>query len=155
MFSLSSKQININKGNKKAASANVDDEWSSFISNHYQDDVSDDDIDIGVEIDDDDVSNLTLKGAKNKDNSNSNTKKLYDNANAPTPSDIYISTKSKIAYLTEPVDLKVFWDIPVIPYATPTNGVIKKQIKINSKSQEELDEIHLAIEGRRAQRTRR
>ena len=71
MFSLSTKQININKGNKKAASANVDDEWSSFISNHYQDDVSDDDIDIGVEIDDDDVSNLTLKGAKNKDNSNS------------------------------------------------------------------------------------
>ena len=97
MFSLSSKQNNINKGNKKAVSANVDDEWSSFISNHYQDDVSDDDIDIGVEIDDDDVSNLTLKGAKNKDNSNSNTKKLYDNANAPTPSDIYISTKSKIA----------------------------------------------------------
>ena len=146
MFSLSSKQNNINKGNKKAVSANVDDEWSSFISNHYQDDVSDDDIDIGVEIDDDDVSNLTLKGTKNNDNSNSNTKKLYDNANAPTPSDIYISTKSKIAYLTEPVDLKVFWDIPVIPYATPTNGVIKKQIKINSKSQEELDEIQSRLQ---------
>ena len=141
MFSLSSKQININKGNKKAVSANVDDEWSSFISNHYQDDVSDDDIDIDI---DDDVitSSLSVKGTKQNDSG----KKLYNNANAPTPSDIYISTKSKIAYLTEPVDLKVFWNIPIIPYATPCNGVIKKQIKINSKSQEELDEIQLRLQ---------
>jgi hypothetical protein len=70
------------------------------------------------------------------------TKKTqYNNADAPEPSDIYISTKSKIAYLTEPVDLSIFWEIPVISYATPSNGVIKKQIKINSKSQEELDDI--------------
>jgi len=147
MLSLSSKQININKGNKggkKAVSANVDDEWSSFISNHYQDDVSDDDID---EVDIDDIMPIEpVKGNKNKDNSNSNSKKLYNNDNAPTPSDIYISTKSKIAYLTEPVDLRVFWDIPIIPYATPSNGVIKKQIKINSKSQEELDEIQSRLQ---------
>ena len=141
MFSLSSKQININKGNKKAVSANIDDEWSSFISNHYQDDVSDDDLDINEEVGDD-VSSLGVKGAKQNDGG----KKLYNNENAPTPSDIYISTKSKIAYLTEPVDLRMFWDIPVIPYATPCNGVIKKQIKINSKSQEELDEIQSRLQ---------
>jgi hypothetical protein len=33
----------------------------------------------------------------------------------------------------------VFWKVPVIPYATPQNGVIKKQMKFNSLSQEELD----------------
>jgi hypothetical protein len=70
----------------------------------------------------------------------------YNNADAPEPSDIYISTKSKIAYLTEPVDLRIFWEIPVISYATPSNGVIKKQIKINSKSQEELDDINQRLE---------
>ena len=48
--------------------------------------------------------------------------------------------------MTEPVDLRIFWDIPVIPYATPKNGVIKKQIKINSKSQEELDEIQARLQ---------
>lgn len=59
----------------------------------------------------------------------------------PESSDIYISTKSKIAYLTDPIDLRIFWDIPVINYGTPANGVIKKQIKINSTSPEELDLI--------------
>ena len=59
----------------------------------------------------------------------------------PESSDIYISTKSKIAYLTDAIDLRIFWDIPVINYGTPANGVIKKQIKINSTTPEELDLI--------------
>ena len=137
-MSLSSKQLNIKSGNKKSA-VNVDDEWSSFISNHYEEDVSDDDLD-----DFDDKE--TNKEGNNKKANIKTASKLYDNENAPTPSDIYISTKSKIAYLTEPVDLKIFWDIPIIPYATPKNGVIKKQIKINSKSQEELDEIQSRLQ---------
>ena len=59
----------------------------------------------------------------------------------PEPTPIYISTKSKIAYLQDPVDLSVFWNIPVISYGTPSNGVIKKQIKFNSKTAEELNVI--------------
>jgi len=138
-MSLSSKQLNIKPDNKKSA-INVDDEWSSFISNHYEEDVSDDDVDI-------DVDNKETQYLLDKKTSNKSVEpKLYNNINAPTPSDIYISTKSKIAYLTEPVDLRIFWDIPVIPYATPKNGVIKKQIKINSKSQEELDEIQSRLQ---------
>ena len=61
---------------------------------------------------------------------------------APVASDIYISTKSKIAYLNQEIDLKkIFWGIQVIPYSTPKNGVIKKQMKFNSMTKEELDEI--------------
>ena len=149
-MSLSSKQININKSNKKA-DANIDDEWSAFISNHNKEDDSD------ISDDDDDMLTKNLMpaeyqvpvGKKNNNNnetSNSQSKKLYSNTTVPTPSDIYISTKSKIAYLTEPVDLRVFWEIPIIPYAMPCNGVIKKQIKINSKSQEELDEIQSRLQ---------
>jgi TATA-box binding protein (TBP) (component of TFIID and TFIIIB) len=136
-MSLSSKQLNIKPDNKKSA-INVDDEWSSFISNHYEEDVSDDDVD---------VDNKENQYVVDKKTSNKTVEpKLYNNSNAPTPSNIYISTKSKIAYLTEPVDLRIFWDIPIIPYATPKNGVIKKQIKINSKSQEELDDIQSRLQ---------
>jgi hypothetical protein len=35
----------------------------------------------------------------------------------------------------------MFWSVPVIPYAKPCNGIIKKQIKFNSTTPEELYEI--------------
>lgn len=54
---------------------------------------------------------------------------------APKSSPIYISTKTKIAYLNMPIDLNyIFWEIPIISYGEPTKGVIKKQIKFNSNS---------------------
>jgi hypothetical protein len=65
----------------------------------------------------------------------------FSESERPEPTDIYISTKSKIAYLTEPIDLKIFWKIPIIPYATPSDGIIKKQMKFNSKTKEELEDI--------------
>ena len=55
---------------------------------------------------------------------------------------LYISTKTKICYLNKPIDLKnVFWQIPIIPYHMPQIGVVKKQMKFNSTSQEELSLI--------------
>ena len=105
---------------------NIDDEWSNFITNKYDDGSSDDENNVLDEFNDNDIGlNSTEKFS----------------GIAPEPSDIYISTKSKIAYLEKPIDLKIFWDIPVISYASPSNGVIKKQIKINSKTHEELLEI--------------
>lgn len=62
----------------------------------------------------------------------------------PTPTPIYISTKTKIAYITNKTSnlriniLSVFWDIPIISYTTPTNGIVKKQIMIKSSNEEEL-----------------
>jgi hypothetical protein len=102
----------------------IDEEWDNFISNSYN----------NKELDNDIITDYPEFNTENM------KPDLYD-INAPEASSIYISTKSKIAYLTEAVDLKIFWNIPVIPYGTPTNGVIKKQIKINSSSQEELDLI--------------
>jgi TATA-box binding protein (TBP) (component of TFIID and TFIIIB) len=63
-----------------------------------------------------------------------------DNDEIPKASNIYISTKTKIAYLNILIDLKeLFWKIPVMLYACPANGVIKKQMKFNSLTQEELN----------------
>lgn len=60
----------------------------------------------------------------------------------PKSSDIYISTKTKIAYLNSFIDIKnIYWNINVISYSTPKEGIIKKQIKINSNTQEEMTEL--------------
>ena len=46
---------------------------------------------------------------------------------------IYISTKTKIAYLNQPVNIyDIFWKIPVQHYYQRTKGVIKKQIKFQT-----------------------
>jgi hypothetical protein len=61
------------------------------------------------------------------------------NLDSPKATNIYISTKTKIAYLNKTIDLKnIFWKIPTIDYYIPTNGVIKKQIKFNSNTHEEF-----------------
>lgn len=51
---------------------------------------------------------------------------------APKCSDIYISTKTKIAYLNSNINLEeVFWKIPILDYNINREGVIKKQMKFN------------------------
>ena len=64
----------------------------------------------------------------------------------PVPTDLYVSTKTKLSYLNMPIDLaKVFWDIPIVPYHLPLTGVVKKEMKFNSQTQEELDAIQSLI----------
>ena len=59
----------------------------------------------------------------------------------PKCSDIYISTKTKISYLNQKINLNdVFWKINLIKYSEYKEGVIKKQMKFNSLSKEELEE---------------
>jgi len=103
---------------------NIDDEWSNFITNKYNEDTSDDE-------------NNNLHDEFNEDDEELNSSDSFKGF-TPEPTDIYISTKSKIAYLEQPIDLKIFWDIPIISYSTPKNGVIKKQLKLNSKTPEDL-----------------
>jgi TATA-box binding protein (TBP) (component of TFIID and TFIIIB) len=60
----------------------------------------------------------------------------------PKCSDIYISTKTKIAYLNQHIDLyNIFWNIPIINYSDNSVGFIKKEIKFNSSCVEELNLI--------------
>ena len=76
--------------------SNMDDEWSSFLTHKYDDTLSDDE------------KNNTLDEFNDK-NDELNSTETFD-GNAPEPTDIYISTKSKIAYLEQPIDLKIFWN---------------------------------------------
>lgn len=62
---------------------------------------------------------------------------------APEPTDIYISTKTEIAFLNiEDINLyEVFWKIKLINYNDQKEGIIKKQMKFISETQEQHDEI--------------
>jgi len=108
----------------------IDQEWENFISSGCDDDISSDDEDL----------NKIIKHEAEEYVSANLTLDL--NTDVPKSTEIYISTKTKIAYLNQHVDLKeIFWQVPLIPYARPCNGVVKKQMKFNSLTQEELDFI--------------
>jgi hypothetical protein len=65
----------------------------------------------------------------------------------PICEDLYISTKTKVLYLNQEMDIhRIFWLIPIIEYWRPMEGVIKKQMKIVSKSKEEYEEYRKRIE---------
>lgn len=108
----------------------IDQEWENFISSGCDDDISSDDEDF----------NEILK--QNSEEFVSANLKIDLNSESPKATSIYISTKTKIAYLNKQIDLKeIFWQVPLISYAKPCNGVVKKQMKFNSLSLEELQFI--------------
>lgn len=100
--------------------------WSSFLDNNY---------DHGHENGD---------GNGNHDYLNNQLNNHTDKSTiaVPTCGDIYISTKTKILYLNQEIQLgDVFWKIPIMEYSSTKEGVVKKQMKFNSLSKDELDTI--------------
>lgn len=56
--------------------------------------------------------------------------------------DIYISTKTKIAYLNTTINLHdIFWKLPILDYSSPNDGILKKSIKINCTNEKESKNI--------------
>lgn len=99
----------------------VEDDWEAFLN-------------------DGELDNNTILSA---DDSLENHKILE----APKCSDIYISTQTKIAYLNQTIDLDgIFWELPMVDYCHPKEGIIKKQMKMNSFTQEKVDEIQHKID---------
>jgi len=91
----------------------IDDEWTRFQLGE--------EIDFGV----------------SKDDVNTNDN---ENSLAPECEELYISTTTKVLYLNQPIDINnVFWKIPIINYYDPCIGIVKKQMKIVSKTPEEYE----------------
>ena len=119
---------------------NIDDEWNKFITknNDYDSDSYDDM---------DELNNITNEKFISTNlcqefNLQPNSEKFNAKDVAPESTNIYISTKTKIAYLNQHINLnKMFWIIPVLEYMEPKDGVIKKQIKFNSVTEDELQYI--------------
>ena len=74
---------------------------------------------------------------------NFNENNIIENTNfVPKATDIYISTKTQIAYLSQEIELaKVFWAIKILPYHIQSEGIVKKQMKFNFTNQEKVDEV--------------
>lgn len=111
-----------------ALNQDIDKEWENFISSKYDDD--------DISSDGEEVNEILQQTAEEFISANLSADM---DSEAPKSTNIYISTKTKIAYLNTPIDLKlIFWQVPVIPYAKPCNGVVKKQMKFNTSTPEEL-----------------
>ena len=96
--------------------ATIDDDWENFLEN-------------GIETfeEEPDIVNSILE----------------EETNIPKSTELYISTKTKILYMNSKVDLiYLFWKLPILDYSEPRDGILKKQMKFNSTTLEELEEIH-------------
>jgi len=103
----------------------IDIEWESFIQN--------------CNTQHNNISNSTFQFKSNYDNIE---EAPVDLPPVPNCSPINISTKTKIGYLNQMIQLKpVFWKVPIIPYNNESEGVVKKQMKFNSTTPEEVVEI--------------
>jgi hypothetical protein len=116
---------------------NIDEEWKNFITtkDDYDSDNYDDNYEnMNIDIEEEKIISANLYKDLNLQSSIVN--------DIPKSSNIYISTKTKIAFLNQTINLKeMFWIIPVLEYMEPKNGVVKKQIKFNSITEEELQDI--------------
>ena len=113
---------------------NIDQEWEKFISSgnkNNHDTSSDEENETNIILEDDDDDELISANLS-----------LDLNSEAPKSTDIYISTKTRISYLDTLIDLKkMFWNIPIISYTNPINGVVKKQMKFVTNDKDELEFI--------------
>jgi hypothetical protein len=120
----------------------VDAEWASFLSSYEKNNSCKIMTSISsiqtVDAFEEKLDDLTLTAKK--------CEPVVDSPDTNTDSDaddykLNISTKTKILFLSKPIDIHaLFWKIPIVNYVDPNEGVIKKQIKIVSKTKEEYNE---------------
>jgi TATA-box binding protein (TBP) (component of TFIID and TFIIIB) len=120
----------------------VDEEWTEFLLEHAKSD--------GGLITSGYYSNTTKTPAAIKEpikpdneagETDSTTPIITTKIENPICDDLYISTKTKVLFFDRPIDIHtIFWNIPVIEYWKPEVGIIKKQIKVVSKTMEEYEE---------------
>ena len=71
---------------------------------------------------------------------NSNLETSNDDSIVPTCEELYISTTTKVLYLNMPIDIDtIFWKLPVINYGNANIWIVKKQMKIVSKTPEDYE----------------
>jgi hypothetical protein len=111
---------------------NIDQEWENFMNDDGDDISTEDNVEI-VKTQTDYIGSASVS--------------MDTDSLAPKSTNLYISTKTQISHLNLPINIKhVFWNIPVINYYMPTNGVIKKQMKFNSTEKEEVEFIKNKIQ---------
>lgn len=115
----------------------VDDEWMSFLATQGSTNIF--------------GSAISTAAPKNTNKPNEKpvvSQNDHPPKEVPKCDELYISTKTKVLFLNQSsVDIQsVFWDIPVIEYWRPITGVVKKQMKFVSKTEEEYNDYRKKLE---------
>lgn len=89
------------------------------------------------------AADLNNEDYENNDNqlyqTNVENNRVKGDVNAPSCTKLKISTKSKIIYLNQKFDLELlFWKLKIINYDEEKEGIIKKQMKFNFQTPEEV-----------------
>jgi hypothetical protein len=139
--------------------SSVDDEWSRFMSSQSSINTG-----LGYTSISSHTNQNTVKIKKAlkikttpENDINSNNSSCFDEpaiavsdvvpSGLPICEDLYISTKTKVLFLNQHVDIHgVFWKIPINEYWRPMDGVVKKQMKIVSKTPEEYEEYRQKLQ---------
>jgi len=104
--------------------ASIEDEWNMYLSGET-----------------DKMFKTNCRETEHSDEEEEEEPCIEHDGELPECQDLYISTKTKVLFLNQTVNIHdVFWSIPVIEYGDPREGVIKKQMKIISKTPEEYEE---------------
>lgn len=108
----------------------VDDEWNNYLITMKQN------------------TNLTINNISKNLNEDLkiNENKKIDEINIPTPPPVCnflnISTQTKVLFLNKKIDIEdIFWKIPILDYWIPTDGVLKKTVKIVSLTKEAVNNL--------------
>jgi hypothetical protein len=109
----------------------LDDEWIEYLKNNGVNmSYNRDEIDIEIE-------NCCFNETKKQDGE---LFSIAEDKNVTHEYELSISTKTEKLFLNCAIDINdVFWKIPVVEYWKPEVGVIKKQMKIVSKTPEEYE----------------
>jgi hypothetical protein len=112
----------------------IDDEWNLFIANQYKENT--------IHINGKSPDKVNVESVKHT------TDNYSPLTHVPVCDDLYISTKTKVLFLNQEIDIhEIFWKIDIIKYWNQREGVIKKQMKIVSKTQEEYELYRQKLEG--------
>jgi hypothetical protein len=114
----------------------IDEEWVSFVQSCSSGTMVDHKLPFRV---DDEIHELELKPLNNDlPEGGEETDDLETIPKSLLVNELYISTKTKVLFLNQAIDIgRVFWEIPVEEYWRPVECVVKKQMKIVSKTPEE------------------
>jgi TATA-box binding protein (TBP) (component of TFIID and TFIIIB) len=117
----------------------IENEWLHFLENNTSTNASNSDL----------YNNeTTITSTNNINETGNNLPKIIPEKNfSQNCSSIYISTKTKILFLSTSIDIfETFWILPITDYNEQKTGIVKKQIKLSFDIKEDYDKMLLKLD---------
>jgi len=121
----------------------IENEWLHFLENNTSNNTS-------TNASNSDLYNnkTTITPTNNINETGNNLPKIIPEKNfSKNCSSIYISTKTKILFLSTSIDIfETFWILPITDYNEQKTGIVKKQIKLSFDIKEDYDKMLLKLD---------